>query len=108
MSQAKKRSPLTTTTGERSLSAVPDLQAFAPGAHVFPQQQVVECDGRNDVKQLLDHLLNDIRVHTMLTHGGVEVGEALQQDFHCDGAILWQTGASFPQACRFGPQNTLD
>lgn len=40
--------------------AVPDLQAFTPGAHVLPQQQVVECDRTDDVKLLLDHLFNEV------------------------------------------------
>lgn len=35
--------------------AGPDLQAGAPGAHVLPQQHVVERDRADDVIQLLDH-----------------------------------------------------
>lgn len=86
---------------------VPDLQAFAPGAHVLPQQQVVECDRTDDVEQLLEELFDEVQVQPVLTHGSVEGAETLQQNFHCD-SLLWGTGASLPQACRFGPQNTLD
>lgn len=85
---------------------VPDLQAFTPGAHVLPQQQVVECDRTDDVKLLLDKLFNEVQVHPVLTHGGVEDAKSLQQDFHCN-ILLRETAASLPQACRFGPQHPL-
>lgn len=42
------------------LLAVPDLQAFTPATHVLPQQQVVEGDCTDDIKQLLHHLLNEV------------------------------------------------
>lgn len=83
--------------------AVPDLQAFTPGAHVLPQQQVVECDRTDDVKLLLDHLFNEVWVHPMLTHGGVEEAKTLQEDLHCNSPLFWETGAPLPQACWFGP-----
>ncbi len=96
------------TAGRWQSYAVPDLQAFTPGAHVFPQQEVVECDRTDDVKLLPDHLFNEVWVHPMLTHGCVEEAKTLQEGFHCNGPLLWETGASLPQARRFGPQNTLD
>lgn len=67
--------------------AVPDLQAFTPGTHVLPQQQVVERDCTDDVEQLLDHLLNEFWVQPMLTHGGVEEAKTLQEDFHCNSRL---------------------
>lgn len=82
---------------------VPDLQAFTPGTHVFPQQQVIEGYCTDDIKQLLDHLLNKVWVHPMLTHGRVEEAKSLQEGFHCNSRIPWETGASFSQACWFGP-----
>ena len=86
---------------------VPDLQAFTPGAHVLPQQQVVERDCTDDVKLLPDQLFDEVRVHPVLSHGGVVEVETLQQDLHCN-SLIWETGASLPQARRFGPQNALD
>lgn len=69
---------------------------------------MVECYRTDDVKQLLDNLFHQVWVHPMLTHGGVEVAKTLQQDFHCNSSLLWETGASLPQACWFGPQHALD
>lgn len=89
-------------------NVIPDLQAFTPGAHVLPQQQVVEGDGTDDVKLLPHHLLDEFCVHPMLTHGGVEEAETLQEDFHRHRLLLWETCAPLPQACRLGPQNSLD
>lgn len=43
----------------------------------------------------------------MLTHGGVEEAKTLQEDFHCN-SLLWETGASLPQASWFRAQNALD
>lgn len=68
---------------------------------------MVECDCADVVKLLLDNLFNEVWVYPVLTHGGVELANALQEDFNCH-PLLWVTGASLPQACRFGPQNTLD
>lgn len=48
---------------------LPDLHAFAPGAHVLAQQQVVEGDGSDDVELLLHHLLDELRVGAVLAHG---------------------------------------
>lgn len=96
------------STGRRVFPAVPDLQAFTPGAHVFPQQQVVQRDSGDDVKLLFDHLFDEVWVHPMLTHGGVEKAKTLQEDFHCNSLLLRETGASFPQASWFRAQNALD
>lgn len=46
----------------------PDLHAFTPGAHVLPQKEVVQGDGPNNVEHLFDHLLDQFRVHAVLTH----------------------------------------
>lgn len=87
-------------------NALPDLQAFAPGTHVLPQQQVIECDCADDIILLPDHLFNKVYVHAMLTHGGVEMVKMLQQDIHCSGP-LGETAAFLPQGCLYGPQNPL-
>lgn len=57
---------------EKAMAAVgvrsPDLHAFTPGAHVLPEEEVVQCDGPHDVEHLLDHLLDQFGVHAVLTH----------------------------------------
>lgn len=84
-----------------SSSSSPDLQPFAPRTHVLPQQQVVECFGTDDVILLFDHLSDEVRVHTLLAHCGVEVVQMLKEDVHCSSALLWQN-APLPQACLYG------
>lgn len=89
-----------------TVDALPDLQAFAPGTHVLPQQQVIECDRTDDIILLPDHLFNKVYVHAMLTHGVVEMVKMLKQDIHCSGPLR-ETAAFLPQGCLYGPQNPL-
>lgn len=51
---------------------VPDLQPFAPRAHVLAQEQVVECSGTDDVKLLFEHLSDDFGIVSMLEQSRVE------------------------------------
>lgn len=90
------------------LPAVPDLKSFTPGAHVLPQQQVVEGDSTDGVELLLDHLLDEVWVHAVLDHGGMEKAELLEDGLQRIDLLLREAGGSFPQACWFGPQHPLD
>lgn len=85
-----------------SSPAGPDLQAGAPGAHALPQQQVVERDGADDVIQLSDRLFDEVVVHAVLLHGGVEVVQVLQEDLHRDGLLLQEADAALPPARGLG------
>lgn len=86
----------------------PDLHAFTPGAHVLPQEEVVQGDGPDDVEHLLDHLLDQFRVHAMLTHDRVERVELPKDGVQCVGALICNAGGSLSQPCGLHPRHTLD
>lgn len=67
---------------------------------------MVERLGTDYVILLFDHLPDDVWVHTLLAHCGVEMVQMLKEDFHCNSALLWQN-ASLPQACLYGAQDAL-
>lgn len=73
----------------------PDLHAFTPGAHVLPQEEVVQGDGPNDVEHLLDHLLDQFGVHAVLTHDRMEGVELPEDGVQCVGALISDAGGSF-------------
>lgn len=87
---------------------LPDLHAFAPGAHVFAQQQVVESDGPNDVKLLLHHLLDELGVGAVLTHSGVEGAELPQDGVQGVGAFVGNARCALAETCGFHPRHALD
>ena len=72
----------------------PDLHAFTPGAHVLPQEEVVQGDGPHDVEHLLDHLLDQFGVHAVLTHDRVEGVELSQDGVQCVGTLISDAGGS--------------
>lgn len=86
----------------------PDLHAFAPGAHVLAQQQVVEGDGAHDVELLLDHLLDELRVGAVLAHGGVEGVELPQDGVQRVGALVGDAGRALAEAGGLHPRHALD
>lgn len=65
---------------------------------------MVERDRADDVIQLLDHLFDEVRVHAVLTHGGVEVLQMLEHGLHRDGLLLREAAAPLPLAHQLGPQ----
>lgn len=77
----------------------PDLHALAPGAHIFAQQQVVECDGTDNVELLLNNLLNELRVVAMATHDAVEGVQLADDGVECEGSLISYAGRSFTQTC---------
>lgn len=83
---------------EKAMAAVgvrlPDLHAFTPGAHVLPEEEVVQCDGPHDVEHLLDHLLDQFGVHAVLTHDWVERVELPQDGVQCVGTLISNAGGS--------------
>ncbi len=87
---------------------LPDLHAFAPGAHVLAQQQVVEGDGPNDVELLLHHLLDELRVGAVLAHGGVEGAELPQDGVQGVGALISDAGRPLTETCGLHPGHALD
>lgn len=72
----------------------PDLHAFTPGAHVLPQEEVVQGDSPHDVEHLLDHLLDQFGVHAVLTHDRVEGVELSQDGVQCVGTLVSNAGGS--------------
>ena len=87
---------------------LPDLQALPPGAHVLPQQQVVEGHGTDEVEELPDRLPDQLLVHVVLPHGPMEQAELLQDGLHCDHvSLLRHTGAPLPLASGHGAQDPL-
>lgn len=68
---------------------------------------MVERDRADDVIQLLEHLFDEVRVHAVPTHGGVEVLQMLEHHLHRDGLLLRGTAAPLPLAHQLGPQNGL-
>lgn len=82
---------------------LPDLHAFAPGAHVLAQQQVVEGDGADDVELLLHHLLDELGVSAVLAHGGVEGVELPQDGVQGVGAFVGDAGRTLAETCGLHP-----
>ncbi len=86
----------------------PDLHALAPGAHVFTQQQVVEGDGTDDVELLLDHLFDELRVGSVLTHDGVEGVELPDDGVQCVRPLISDTGRPLTETRGLHPGHALD
>lgn len=93
---------------QRGSAPPPDLHAFAPGAHVLAQQQVVEGDGAHDVELLLDHLLDELGVGAVLAHGGVEGVELPQDGVQREGAFVGDAGGPLAQAGGLHPRHALN
>lgn len=89
-------------------AVLPDLHAFAPGAHVLAQQQVVKGDGSNDVELLLHHLLDELGVGAVLAHSGVEGAELPQDGVEGIGALVCDAGRSLTETCGLHPRHALD
>lgn len=87
---------------------LPDLHAFAPGAHVFAQQQVVEGDSSDDVELLLHHLLDELGVGAVLTHSGVEGAELPQDGVQGVGALVSNARRALTETCGLYPRHALD
>lgn len=85
-----------TLSGHRAGAGLrsPDLHAFTPGAHVLAQQEVVQGDGPHDVEHLLDHLLDQFRVHAVLTQDRVEGVELPEDGVQRVGALVRDAGGS--------------
>lgn len=89
-------------------SLLPDLHAFAPGAHVFAQQQVVQGHCTDDVELLLHHLLDELLVGAVLTHGGVEGAELSQDGVQGVGALVSDAGRPLTETSGLHPRHALD
>ena len=98
----------TSPTHTHRASTVPDLHAFAPGAHVLAQQQVVEGAGADDVELLLHHLLDELGVGAVLAHGGVEGAELPHDGVQGVGALVGDAGRPLPEARGLHPRHALD
>lgn len=96
--RASREAQHTVRQPEKAMTGIgvrsPDLHAFTPGAHVLPQEEVVQGDGPHDVEHLLDHLLDQFGVHAMLTHDRVEGVELPQDGVECVGALVSDAGGS--------------
>lgn len=87
---------------------LPDLHAFAPGAHVLAQQQVVERDGSDDVEELLHHLLDELGVGAVLAHGGVEGAELPQDGVQGVGPLVGDAGRPLAETRGLHSGHALD
>lgn len=96
--RASREAQHTVRQPEKAMTGIgvrsPDLHAFTPGAHVLPQEEVVQGDGPHDVEHLLDHLLDQFGVHAVLTHDRVEGVELPQDGVECVGALVSDAGGS--------------
>lgn len=91
---------------------VPELHAGAPGADVFSEQQVVEGDSIDTVKELPDDLADDLRVETMVTHDAVKLSdlpdEGLQGVAAGTGAVIVHARGAVPVAHGLHPSQARD
>lgn len=53
------------------------MHSFSAGAHVFTKHYLVKGGGSNQEEELLCDLIDQILVHAMVDHGGVEDRELL-------------------------------
>lgn len=81
----------------------PYLHAFAPRAHVFSQEEVIERHRPNDVEHLLDNLLDQLWIHPMLTHDGVKGVQLSDDRIQGIGPFIRDAGGPLSQASRLYP-----
>lgn len=86
---------------------LPDLHPFPAGAHVLPQEEAVEGHRPDQVEQLLHHLPHELGVQAILTHGGVEVAQLLQDGCHGVGVCVIDTGGALPETGGLQTGNAL-
>lgn len=68
--QCQEFTKVFSSTFKKSITYVlpPYLHSFAPRAHVLAQEKVIKRYGPNDVEHLLDNLLDQLWIHSVLTH----------------------------------------
>lgn len=98
------------STLEKSMTKAlpPYLHSFAPRTHVLAQEKIIQCYSSDDVEHLLDNLFDQLWIHSMLTHHGMERVQLSNNGVQSVGSFISNAGCSLPQPCRFHPWDTLD